>query len=206
MKTPRFLYFDMGNVLLTFSHRLAAEQLGRLAGISAERAYEIVFDQGLHWEFERGELTRQQFHQRFCQAAAVQPPDFAEFEQAGSAIFEVNPGIVPLVTHLRYAGYRLGVLSNTTEPHWTYVTRRFYLLTYFDVQALSYQIGAMKPADSVYLAAAELAGVPPAEIFFTDDRPENVAGALAAGYDAVLFTTVLQLARDLRKRNVVTNY
>jgi len=195
----------MGNVLVTFSHRLAAEQIGALSGISAERAYEILFEQGLHWEFERGELTRQTFYDRFCEAAACRP-EFAAFEHAGSAIFELNLPIVPLIAQLKNAGLRLGVLSNTTESHWSYVTGRFQLLSFFDVHALSYRIGGMKPAPQIYRAAADMAGVAPAEIFFADDRPENVAGALEAGYDAMLFTTVVQLARDLRERNIVMNF
>jgi HAD superfamily hydrolase (TIGR01509 family) len=64
----------------------------------------------------------------------------------------------------------------------------------------------MKPAPEIYAAAAAMAAVAPEEIFYTDDRPDNVAGAIAAGYDAVLFQDVRQLARELRRRGVQWNY
>ena len=57
-----------------------------------------------------------------------------------------------------------------------------------------------------YAAAAKLAGVAPERIFFADDRLENVAAALAAGWDAVLFESVSQLNAALRDRGVVINY
>ena len=104
------------------------------------------------------------------------------------------------------AGHRLGVLSNTCAAHWNYCLPRYTLLRKFEVYALSFEIGAMKPDPTTYRAAADLAGAAPEEIFFTDDRPENVEAALAAGYDAVPFTTAARLADDLRRRGVEFNY
>ena len=61
----------------------------------------------------------------------------------------------------------------------------------------------MKPDRAIYEIAAERAGASPSEVFFVDDRAENVVGAKAAGLDAVLFTDAEQLAADLRQRGVV---
>ena len=63
-----------------------------------------------------------------------------------------------------------------------------------------------KPDEAIYRRAAELAGTEPGRIFFVDDRPENVDGALCAGLDAVLFGGPLQLAEALRCRGVTFNY
>jgi len=76
----------------------------------------------------------------------------------------------------------------------------------FGVHALSYQIGAMKPDPRSYTAAAQLAGVNPQGIFFTDDREDNVTAAAAAGWDAVQYTSVSQLNEALCSRGIVTNY
>jgi HAD superfamily hydrolase (TIGR01509 family) len=64
----------------------------------------------------------------------------------------------------------------------------------------------MKPSPVVYEAAAKLAGVPASRIFFTDDRADNVAAALAAGFDAVLYESVSQVNEALRQRGVRTNF
>ncbi len=206
-----FIYFDMGNVLLTFSHQIAARQTAELCGIPETLAWQILFDEGLHWEYERGELAEAEFLSRFCQRARSESsfvaPDPQKFDLAASSIFELNTRILPILFGLRSAGYRLGVLSNTSSAHWRYCTGRFsLLLELFQRHALSYQIGAMKPSAAIYDKAAEIAGVSPREILFFDDRPENITAAAAHGWDAVLFTTPAAAAMDLAKRGVVTNY
>jgi glucose-1-phosphatase len=201
-----FLYFDMGNVLLRFSHERMAEQMGRVAGIDARRVWKILFEDSLHWAYERGELTRDQFYGRFCELAGVRP-DLAALDTAANDIFELNSPIVGLVGKLVAAGYRLGVCSNTTPSHWQHCTSRFaFLTTMFPVHAISAQLGAMKPDPRFYAAAAKLADAPPQRIFFTDDRADNVAAAIAAGWDAVQFESVSQLNAVLYSRGVRINY
>jgi len=75
----------------------------------------------------------------------------------------------------------------------------------FPVHALSYRLRAMKPEPAAYAGAARLAGVQPKQIFFTDDRPDNVAAARAAGWDAVQFESACQLNEELRQRGVALN-
>ncbi len=106
------------------------------------------------------------------------------------------------------AGYRLGILSNTCPGHWSYCYGgRYSLLNKgFEVYALSYELGACKPSPKIFRAAAELAGLPPGEIFFVDDIPGHVAGAREAGLDAVQYTTTPRLVADLRARGIEFNY
>jgi putative hydrolase of the HAD superfamily len=204
---PQFLYFDMGNVLLRFSHERMAQQMAGVAGTDRQTAWRILFEDGLEWAYERGELTREQFYGRFCEAAGVALADIEALDAAGNDIFELNAPIVGLVGRLFGAGYRLGVCSNTTLSHWNYCARRFaFLTTMFSVHALSYGLGAMKPDPQFFSAATRLARVPAEDIFFTDDRTDNVAAAKAAGWDAVLFESVSQLNQALRNRGIVMNY
>jgi HAD superfamily hydrolase (TIGR01509 family) len=74
------------------------------------------------------------------------------------------------------------------------------------IHALSYRIGACKPDVAIFRRAAELAGQRPQDIFFTDDLAENVAGAKAAGFDAVQYTSTPQLVAELRQRGIRFNY
>jgi putative hydrolase of the HAD superfamily len=201
----RFFYFDLGNVLLRFDHGQACRQMAEVAGVSPEMVKQAVFEEGVQWQYERGEISCREFYDVFC-ARTRSRPDYVALQHAASAIFEVNAAIVPLVAGLASSGHRLGVLSNTCAAHWTYCHPRYTALRFFDVFALSYEIGAMKPDPKTYIAAAELAGASPEEIFFTDDRPENVAAAKQAGYDAVPFTTARSLAAELRARGIAFNY
>ena len=198
----RFLYFDMGNVLLSFSHERAARQMAEVAGISYQRAWEIVFEEGLEEEYERGAINWGQFYHLFCLAADCRP-DPTALDEASSAIFAEIPQMATLLAGLHAGGYRMGVLSNTSPSHWRYVTAQFPFLTeLFSLHALSFELGAMKPDETIFSAAEELAQVLGRETFFTDDRQENVEAALRRGWDAVLFTSPTALASELAVRGI----
>jgi HAD superfamily hydrolase (TIGR01509 family) len=202
-----FLYFDMGNVLLYFDHPLACRQMAAVAGVSEETVWSVVFDGGLQWKYEAGEVSTREFYDVFCQQTGSRP-DYDALRHAAGAIFKINDSIVPVVSQLRSAGYRMGVLSNTCECHWEYVAQgRYGILTeMFDVHVLSYEVGALKPAAKIYRAAIELAGVPAEQVFFTDDIAGHVAGARELGIDAVQYTTTPALVQALGQRGVRFNY
>jgi FMN phosphatase YigB (HAD superfamily) len=101
-------------------------------------------------------------------------------------------------------------MSNINPLHWQFVTDgRFNVLSAigrpgspFGWAVVSYEAGSMKPDRGIYRVAVERAGVPTEQVFFVDDREENVAGALAAGIDAVLYEGTQKLADDLRDRGI----
>ena len=207
MGQPRFLYFDLGKVLLHFDHGQMCRQLADLAGVSTEEVRSLIFDGELLRSIETGEIRPKELHRRFC-AATNSESQLAEFLHAISSIFSLNVDMVPIVAQLVAARQPIGILSNTCQAHWDYVSHGRYgmIPTLFDVCALSYEVHAVKPARAIYEAAARLAGYEPNEIFFVDDRPENVAGAREAGFESVLYTDVPQFVSDLRKHGFRFNY
>ena len=205
--TPDFLYFDLGNVLLTFDHDRGCRQVGELTGVPADKVRQVVYENDLNHRYERGEISSQQFYDEFCEATSTKP-DFDALMVAGSDIFDLNLPVMPLVTQLCAAGFPMGLLSNTCEAHWQFISGgRFKTLSnFFPLHVLSYEVQCSKPDEKIYQLAAEKAGVTPQQVFYVDDRQENVAGAVAVGFDAVLFRDAGQLAADLRERGVQFNY
>jgi len=204
--TPAFLYFDLGNVLLNFDHQRSSRQMAQVAGIAPERVWQVVFEGPLLVDFETGRIDARQFYELFC-AETDTRPDFRALGEAASAIFDLNIAVLPILIQLEAAGKRLGVLSNTNPSHWNYCTRHFGVVPdAFDTVVLSYEVGVMKPDPTIFRVAAERAAVAPEAIFFVDDRQENVAGARACGFDAVLFTSARELASDLSVRGIRCNY
>jgi FMN phosphatase YigB (HAD superfamily) len=205
---PAFIYFDLGNVLLSFSHERMCAQMAEAAGVEPEQVRRALFgdDDGpsVQWRFERGDLNALMVYEHFCEAVGKRP-DMDKLFAAGCDIFDEIGDSVTLVERLAVAGNRLGILSNTNPIDWGFVSSgRFpFLNRYFEQTALSFEIRAMKPDRAVFEAAARLAGVSTNELFFVDDRAENVEGALAAGVDAVLFTTAPALAAELRQRGAL---
>lgn len=201
-----FLFFDLGKVLVHFDAERMFRQIGDLAGLEPRRVREVLVDQRLERRYERGEITRAEFYETFCQTTGTRP-DPETLARTASDIFELNVSMLPVVAQLQAAGYRLGVLSNTSPDHWEHCLRRYRILgEAFEVIALSYELGAMKPEPEIYQAAARLAAVAPQEIFYTDDIAGHVAGARAVGFDAVQYVTTPQLVEELRRRGVRFNY
>jgi FMN phosphatase YigB (HAD superfamily) len=203
--TPKFIYFDLGKVLIDFSFEQMCRQMGRAAGIEPGQV-QAVLAAGLQTDYETGRLDSRAAHEVFCRETGTRP-DFEAFSLACNDIFAPIDSMLPVVAQLYQAGYRLGILSNTCEGHWNHCLRRYTTLReFFSVYALSFQIGAAKPSAAIFCNAAELAGCRPEEIFYTDDIPGHVAGARGAGLDAVVYTSTAELVTELRKREVEFNY
>ncbi|MCL4192120.1 MAG: HAD family phosphatase [Thermoguttaceae bacterium] len=202
---PKFIYFDLGRVILNFDVAQMCRQVAEATGVEPAVVMQTVIEGPLQRDFETGRLSPREFHEEFCRLTET-CAEYDLFTRAGSDIFTVNTSMLPVVAGIQAAGYRTGVLSNTCQTHWEHCLRQFRILQGFPVRALSYEIGAMKPDPAIYQAAAELAGVEPHEVFFTDDLAENVAGAREAGFDAVQYTSTPELVRELQGRGVRFNY
>ena len=202
--TVKFIYFDLGNVLFNFDHSLICEQVSEVSGVPTGDICGFIEQGDWSHQLETGSVTLAQIHGEFCQSfKATLPLD--QFETAMSDIFEMNAPVLPLVTMLLAANFPVGILSNTSQPHWDFLASRYRLLRKFPVVALSYEIGVMKPDLDIYERSTELARVAPQNILFTDDRSDNVEGALAAGWQAVQFESASQVSEEFRRRGVLFN-
>lgn len=201
-RTPRFFYFDLGNVLLGFSHERMIAQMATVLAAPPEAVHEAMFGaDGWERAFELGEISGAELAERLRKRFRSDAADDA-IAHAAADIFTFRPDVWGILTNLLRQGWPLGILSNTNEWHWQHLEQKGYLLArgLVPVLALSHRLHAMKPDPEIYAKAADLAQVDPQDVFFVDDVPGHVAGAVAAGYDAVLFTTVQQLAADLAVR------
>jgi FMN phosphatase YigB (HAD superfamily) len=208
----KVLYFDLGKVIVEFSHQRMCAQMAEVAGITPEAVWDALFgktdDLAALVRYETGQISTDEFFDHFCAAAGV-TPDRKRLADAVCDIFAPIEPMWELVRRLAAAGNRMAILSNTNSVQWDYITDgRFPVVAMgspasaFDWAILSFEARAMKPEAAIYEAAIARAGVNADEVFFTDDREENVAGARAVGIDAVLFTGAEDLERALRERGV----
>ncbi len=201
----RFIFFDLGKVLVNFDLHQMMRQVSDVAGVGIDRVAAALFDDHLHERFELGEIAIEEYQRGFCERIGCQP-DLARLHRAATEFFELNASILPVISGLCQTRFPLGILSNTCVSHWDYCRQRFaFIRECFQVSVPSYEVGFLKPHKEIYDLAARRARVAPEEIFFTDDLLENVEGARAAGWDAVQFTSARQLAEELRRRAVPMN-
>lgn len=194
----RFAYFDLGNVLVQFEHEFAVRQLADLAAADEDLVRNTVFESNLQNRYETGLIQSSEYVAEINRALETDLAD-ARVLEAISAIFVPNPPILQALTQLRDAGVAMGVLSNTCEAHWHWILAQNWPMLdgWFQQIVLSYEIGSMKPNSKIYEVCEARANCNPASIFFTDDRPENIAAASARGWSTHLFESGDELMRAL---------
>ncbi|MFK7821978.1 MAG: HAD family hydrolase [Planctomycetaceae bacterium] len=178
--------FDLGNVLLFFSHDLMCRQVGEVMGRTEAEVKAALLETDMQIRFETGQATAAEIHAHFDKLFGSNTA-LPEFEHAISAIFELNEPMIPLLDELKSAGIRLVLLSNTCSSHFEYAKRTYDFLDKFDDFTLSYAAGAMKPSPRIYEDAISRIQCEPQECFYTDDIAEYVYAAQDFGLNAAVF-------------------
>lgn len=197
----KFIYFDMGGVLLNYDFSKTAKAITVKTGLDGKKVIEDLYINHIdQWnDFELGAVSPEDFFAMFHL-----PMSFDDLKKAYNEIFTLKNDTFRLVKALNAKGMRLGVLSNTSQPHWEYVQSTFpELFSQFDVLLGSHELHLAKPDRQIYLAAAQAAGAEPSEILFFDDLYNNILGAKAAGFDAVQFFDAAQAEEALKARNIL---
>jgi FMN phosphatase YigB (HAD superfamily) len=202
--SPEFIFFDLGNVLVSFDRERAAAQVAEVTGVPRDEVARFLHDVRLHDALERGHVDWSFVHAEFSRRTGTRS-DAAAVARAACDMFTPNVDMQPLLDAIARAGIRMGILSNTCAIHWDHLAASDHAILRgpFDTVVLSYEVGRRKPEPAIYETAARLAGASPERIFFTDDIPAHVEAARLAGWDAEVFSTASALRDALWHRGVV---
>lgn len=117
---------------------------------------------------------------------------------------EHMPGMEALIRRLAAGGYGIFLLSNTALSYYSY-RQRLPAIDVFEGEFLSAECGLLKPDREIYDAFTAQFGLRAETCFFVDDKPENIAGALDAGWSGFVFgADATALERALQKAGVAT--
>lgn len=196
--TIRTCFFDMGNVLVFFSHNLMHQNVAELTGIDQSQVKRLFTENGQLVALETGRITSAQLAESLRESSRR---DFTtpQLEEAVSAIFRLNESIIPVLQDLKLAQRRLVLLSNTSLPHLEYVQRNFSVLDLFDDLVTSFAVGAMKPDTAIFSAALQKAECPAEECFYTDDIEDYVRQAAGMGIHSRVYTEISLLRSQLQE-------
>lgn len=195
----RALLFDMGNVLIHFSHERMYRQLGELVEREGSEVERLLHESGLFERYETGRVTTDELRIELGRLVG-RPIDAAALDRAASDIFWLNESMEPVIDRLATSSLPLLLVSNTCETHFRWVSSRFRVLRHFTRRILSFEVGACKPNPAIFESAARAARVSPGECFFTDDTPGHVEAARRFGFDAVVYRDTPQIITELRTR------
>ncbi len=187
----RFVYFDLGNVLLHFSvHRIVC-QLAECFETTEAEVCASFFDDSRYRQYERGEISTEDYYEQFCSSFTIKP-SLESFLNAINDVFWTNDPILPIVRKLAKLNFPRGILSNTNPAHWEYIEHAFpRIWEFFDDHKLaSFEVKTIKPFPEIYEIAYRdaLRTVPDLqkdEVLFIDDLEANVKAAQDYGFQTI---------------------
>jgi FMN phosphatase YigB (HAD superfamily) len=177
MKQPAFL-FDIGNVLVRFDFSTAAVRFAKLSTANADEVLERL--SSFKDELESGRISDDDFVRQSIERIGFRGTS-EEFKLIWGDIFTENSPMVALVKEL--AGrHPLYLFSNTSGLHKQWLFENFDVFQQFSGGVYSHEVRCMKPHDAFYQAAIEQYGLDPAQTFYIDDLPDNIATGQRLGF------------------------
>jgi beta-phosphoglucomutase family hydrolase len=134
--------------------------------------------------------------------AARKQVRFLELIRAEEPLFDGLPELVEKLA----ARYPLAVASGSQHPVIDAVLAMRQLRRFFAAVVSSTDVKHGKPAPDIFLHAAELLGVPPAECCVVEDSTAGVEAGLAAGMQVIAITNTYPAEALSRATRVVRTY
>lgn len=198
------IFFDLGNVILPFSHFQIAEKLSRFSLDKTfqdpQRIFSQLFDlhKGMMNRFDEGTISPAEFFQSIKESFRLSL-SFEEFVLIWNDIFTEDREVSNIILSLK-GKRRLGLLSNTDSLHFNYILSKFPIVLAFEKWILSYEVGFKKPAAEIFEKAIEWASVEPKKILFIDDTRRHVEAAALFGIQGIHFVSAEKLREELHRR------
>jgi HAD superfamily hydrolase (TIGR01549 family) len=181
------IIFDLGGVVLNLDYSRTISAFQQLGINEFESSYSQLVQTGLFDDYERGEMTSEDFRDGIRKAFRVDVSD-AQIDEAWNAMLLNLPKERLELLRKLAETKRIVLLSNTNEIH----IRKFNqalklehglndLSSYFQKLYYSYEVGMRKPEEQIFQHVLEEQGFDPTETLFIDDSPQHIEGARTVG-------------------------
>jgi len=186
MPSSEAVIFDIGNVLITWNPERVYDQV--LPDRSArERLFATVDLHAMNDRIDRGAPFRDTVYQV--------AQDYPEYESLirlwhDRWIEMASPPIDAswqIVRDLRAREIPVFALTNFGVESFAYAETQYPQLGEFDRRFISGHMGVIKPEERIYEMVEEATGLSGEQIFFTDDREDNIRAASARGWQTYRF-------------------
>lgn len=190
------IILDLGGVLIQLDWE---RRVGNLLGQDFDRqaVLQVWHDSGAVNALETGRISFEDFAKQFKQEFSIDASieliksEFLQFVQSP------YPGVDELLTSIKNKGYGLSLLSNTSQPHFEYLHGKYDFFKHFDQLFLSYKIGIMKPAKSIYQCVVNELHCDAKSCYFFDDGLKNIESAIECGLNAFQVNSPADVAKHL---------
>jgi putative hydrolase of the HAD superfamily len=200
-RSVRAVVFDYGSVLC-LEHALEDRKgMALMCGIPHERFAELYWK--LRPPYDRGDIDAPAYWTAIVgqQELGLSRDQIATLIKLDSeSITRANQGAVQWAKLVHHEGFPLTLLSNMPLELSRHVTKSFPSLSTCEYLIYFCDYGSIKPELAIYRYCLELLKVAPQDIWYLDDRAENVKAAARLGIHSVLFDTVEKTASRVESR------
>ena len=192
---PEAVIFDIGNVLLKWHPERLYDTL-----MSPAARRKMFADVDLHTmndKVDRGENWRETVY-----AYADAYPEYTDMirlwhDRWDEMAAPLMPKSWDILRRLRKTGVPVFALSNFGIQTFAYAETLYPELTEFDMRFISGHMGVTKPARRIYEMVEAETGLSGPQLFFADDRQENINTAMTLDWRGHVFNTAAGLEADL---------
>ncbi|MBW6457688.1 MAG: HAD-IA family hydrolase [FCB group bacterium] len=192
------IVFDLGNIIVDVNYRHFTDAMGW-----KQEDYVRLFETPFFRAFETGKQDEDAFFRQIGDYLPFGPEDERRFRDNIHLAFPLRPRIWDIVKRIRER-YRIFLFSNTNSLDFNSILKKIDLREPFEAVYASHEQGYVKPDEKAYEKAQRLFNIDPSETIFFDDRQENVAGAQAAGWQAVRSDSEEHLLQTLLDYKFIT--
>ena len=183
----RNIIFDLGGVIITLDQPQAIRRFKALGLADADQRLDAYTQGGIFGDLERGAITAEDFR-RELSLLVGRELGYDECRHGWLGYCrELPQRNLDALVRLRQEGYHLLLLSNTNPYMMSWVMSPDFdghghsLEHYLDACYCSYEMGVMKPDQTIFSRVLAAEQIIPSETLFVDDGPRNVAAASQLG-------------------------
>ena len=179
------ILFDIGSVLLLFDREATVREFSYYSETIPQENFtdEHVFLPEFWPGMETGEISPCEYYERFRKKSGCRI-SFRHFSLIWARYFTDSRPMITLGRSLSRR-FRVYFLSHTDPLHIPVLYSRFPDVLFFHGQALSYELGVLKPERSFFARALEKFALKPSDCLFIDDQPPNVEAARKLGIRSI---------------------
>jgi putative hydrolase of the HAD superfamily len=193
------LLFDLGGVVIDIDFTRVYAHWARFSPLSIDEIAErCLFDATYH-RYERAETDDASFFAHVRERLALDADD-ATIRTGWNAVFvDQNHAVLEMIAQVSQH-YPTYAFTNTSGSHQRAWSQRYPdVVKAFRQIFSSAEMGMRKPERAAFQHVVDAIGCAAGSVLFFDDMPANVAGARAAGLQAVQVTRTADVEGALRR-------
>ncbi len=183
------IVFDMGDVLIEYDPDLVTKHYTDDPAVIRE-IHNVMFCSQEWFKLDGGLISEEVAESRWLprmSSDAVRDIARLSFRDWDKYNMWQKPGMDEVVEALKARGQHIYILSNASLRLRTCYLDVMPRADLYDGVLFSAEVKCVKPQDVIFERFFRRFGLQPADCFFVDDLPENIAGAASVGMDGYVF-------------------